>query len=231
MKTLSIALTCLPLLTAGAALAQTPTVVEDTDLLTPTQRASGRDPNLNRDWTWMRGDQAGQVLQGNGYSDVLIAENHGAFWRGKAIKDGASYHVAINRYAEVVGHMDSKSLLFVTDHNKRATGASNTVLATLNGNIAVPMSRMAPGELTAASPVPTIMGEVGWTWVTEVQAARILKGKGFTNIDTLKRDERGIWRAKAIKDHLALRVAIDVYSNVESQPDNHGGLAQASPSD
>jgi hypothetical protein len=179
----------------------------------------------------MRDDQAGQVLQGNGYSDVLIAENHGAFWRGKAIKDGASYHVAISRYAEVVGHMDSKSLLFVTDHNKRATGASSTVLATLNGNVAVPMSRMAPGELTAASPIPTIMGEVGWTWVTEAQAARILKGKGFTNIDTLKRDERGIWRAKAIKDHLALRVAIDVYSNVESQPDNHGGLAQASPSD
>ena len=74
------------------------------------------------------------------------------------------------------------------------------------------------------------MGEVGWTWVTEVQAARILKGKGFTNIDALKRDERGIWRAKAIKDGLALRVAIDVYSNVESQPDNHGGLAQGSPS-
>jgi hypothetical protein len=58
-----------------------------------------------------------------------------------------------------------------------------------------------------------------------------LKGKGFTNIDALKRDEQGIWRAKAIKDDLALRVAIDVYSNVASQPDSHGGLAQGSPSE
>ena len=231
MKKLSTALTCLPLLAAGAALAQTPTVVEDTDLLTPTQRASGRDPNVNPDWTWMREDQAVQVLHGSGYSDALSAEKHGAFWRGKAIKDGASYHVAINRFADVVGHMDSKSLLFTTDHNNRATGASNIVLKTLNGNVAVPMSRMAPRELTAASPVPTIMGEVGWTWVTEAQAARILKGKGFTNIGTLKRDEQGIWRAKAIKDELALRVAIDIYSNVVSQPDSHGGLAQGSPSE
>jgi hypothetical protein len=230
MKKLSIMLTCLPLLAAGAALAQTPTVVEDTDLLTPTQRALGRHPDLNPEWTWMREDQAGQVLHGNGYSDALSAEKHGAFWRGKAIKDDASYHVAINRYADVVGHMDHKSRLIVMSGNDRTAKALNTVLTTLNGNVAVPMSRMAPRELTAASPVPTIMGEVGWTWVTEAQAARILKGKGFTNIDALKRDERGIWRAKAIKDGLAFRVAIDVYSNVESQPDNHGGLAQGSPS-
>ena len=154
MKTLSIALTCLPLLAAGAALAQTSAFLDDGDLLTPTQRALGRDPNVNPDWTWMREDQAGQVLQGSGYSEVLSAEVHGAFWRGKAIKDGAFYHIAINRYAEVVGHIDHKSRLIVMNGNDRTAKASNTLLATLNGNVAVPMSRMAPANLQQRAQFP-----------------------------------------------------------------------------
>ena len=231
MKKLSIALTCLPLLAAGAALAQTPTIVEETDLLTPTERALSRHPDLNPEWTWMTEGQASQILQGNGYSDVLSLEQNEAFWRGKAIKDNASYHVVINRYSEVAGHMDSKSLLIASDHNERAAKASKTMVATLNGSVAVPISRMAPTELTSARPIATIMGEVGWTWVTEGQAARILKGKGFTNIGALKRDAQGIWRAKAIKDDLAFRVAIDVFSNVDTQTESSGGVAQGSPSD
>jgi hypothetical protein len=231
MKRLSMAVTCLPLLMAGAALAQTPALLEDADLLTPKQRALDRHPDLNPDWTWMSQEQASQILRSDGYSDVIAVARYGAFWRGKAIKDNAAYHVAMNRYAEVVDHIDRKSLLIVMDRNERTGKVPKTMLATLNGSISVPAARMAPGELTAARPIPTIMGEVGWTWMKEGQVVQILKRKGFANIDTLKRDERGIWRAKAIKDGLALRVAVDVYSNVESQPDYHGGLAQASPSD
>jgi hypothetical protein len=90
---------------------------------------------------------------------------------------------------------------------------------------------MAPSELTVAKPVATVMGELGWTWMTATHAVRILKSKGFTHVDALKRDEQGIWRAKATRNDLALRVALDGYSNVETLPDNQGGLAQASPSD
>jgi hypothetical protein len=76
-----------------------------------------------------------------------------------------------------------------------------------------------------------MMGEVGWTWVKEKHAVLMLKAKGFRNIGGLKRDAKGIWRAKAIHSDLALNVAVDIYGNVEAQPAHHGGLAQASPSD
>ena len=46
MKKLQIALTCFPLLAAGAVLAQTPTIVEDTDLLTPTERVLLHQPEV-----------------------------------------------------------------------------------------------------------------------------------------------------------------------------------------
>jgi hypothetical protein len=218
-------------LAGGAALVQTPAFAEDPDLLTPKERALGRRPDLNPEWTWMTEGQAIQILKGNGYSDVLSLEKYGEFWRGKALKENASYHVAINRYSEVVDHMDNKSLLIAEERSEKAVKASKTMLATVNGSVVAFSSRMAPSELTVARPVPTVMGEVGWTWITEDQAVQILKGKGFTNIGTLRRDAQGIWRAKAIKDDLALRVAVDVFSNVETQPESHGGLAQASPSD
>jgi hypothetical protein len=231
MKKLSIALTCLPLLAAGAALAQTPTFAEDSDLLSPPELVLHQRPNLNPEWTWLTKDQSNGILLGSGYSDVLSLEKDGAFWRGKAVKDNASYHVAINRYAEVVGHIDRKSLIIATERNERAGNASKTIVATLNGPVAVPISRMASTELTPVRPTPTVMGEIGWTWMTEGHAVQILKGKGFTHVGTLKRDGQGIWRAKATKNDMAFRVALDGYSNVETQPDNQGGLAQGSPSE
>jgi hypothetical protein len=231
MKTLSIALTCLPLLAAGAALAQTPMFAEDSDWLTSRELVLHRQPNVNPEWTWMREVQSKEILLGSGYSDVLSLEKGGAFWRGKAVKNNASYHVAVNRYGEVVGHIDRKSLLIAAERSKRTEKASKAIVATLNGNVAVPISQMAPIELTPARPTPTVMGEVGWTWMTEGHAVQILKGKGFTDIHTLNRDAQGVWRAKGTINHVPLRVALDGYSNVETQPDNQGGLAQASPSD
>jgi hypothetical protein len=138
MKKLTIALACLPLLAAGAVLAQTPTIVEDTELLTPTERVLLHQPDLNPEWTWIREGQAKEILLGNSYSDVLSLEKGGAFWRGKAVKDNASYHVAVNRYAEVVGHLDRKSLIIATERNERAGKASKTMLATLNGSVLFP---------------------------------------------------------------------------------------------
>jgi hypothetical protein len=232
IRTLSAALISLslPLVVAGAAVAQT-IEVEDEDLLTPRERALARHPGLQPEWTWMSENQATALLKAAGYSVVLSLEKHGAFWRGKAINGGASYHVAINRYAEIVSHIDRKSLIAATERQEGATPVVKTMLATLNGPVELPKSQTAPTGLTRR-PVATVMGEVGWTWLSEDQATRILKSKGYANIGSLQRDPEGIWRAKAINsDRAPVRVALDVYGNVEAQPESTGGVAQGDPSD
>jgi len=235
MKTLSLALAALPLLAVGAALAETPVVPEDQDLLTPQERLLSRNPHLNPEWTWMTEHQATLFLKAKGFSDVFRVEKAGSSWRGKAIKDHASYHVAIDRYTDLAAHMDKKSresYAAVAEKTKRdAAKASKTMLATLNGPVAVRTSQKAPTVLTPAKPVLTMMGEVGWTWMREKHAKLMLKRKGYANIVSLKRDARGIWQAKAVRDGLALNVAVDIYGNVEARPESHGGLAQASRSD
>jgi hypothetical protein len=232
MKIFSVALINLPLLALGAALAQTPAVADDVDLLTPQEWALNRNSDLYPEWTWMTEGQAALVLKAHGYDFIINLERTGQFWRGKAMREGASYHVAITRYAEVFGHMDRKSLIAAAERaQEKASKPSITMLATLNGPVAASTSRVAPTVLTPAKPVATIMGEVAWTWMTEEQAIQILKGKGYTNIGTLRRDEMGIWRTKAAKDGLVSHIALDVYLNVQAELDGGGGLAQATPSD
>ena len=109
MKTLSIALATLPLLAVGVALAEPPVVPQDKDLLTPLDRQLFRNPDLHPGWTWMKESQAILLLKARGFSDVFRLENAGSSWRGKAIKDYLSYHVAIDRYARLVAHLDKKS--------------------------------------------------------------------------------------------------------------------------
>jgi protein CpxP len=263
MKTLSIALATLPLLAVGAALAQTPVVLEDEDLLTPQERNLARNPYLHPEWTWMRESQAIILLKTIGFSDVIRLEKNGSFWRAVAIKDHATYHVVIDRYTGLVAHMDKKSraskmlsngpieatISTVMKPGKMlptlksresyavapqtqgdAAIASKTMQATLNGPVAVPIRQKAPTVLTPGKPTLTVMGEVGWTWMKESHAKRMLKAKGYANIVSLKRDAQGIWRGEALRDGLALNVGIDMYGNVETQPENSGGAAQASSS-
>ena len=231
MKKLSIALINLPLLALGTALAQTPAAVDYDDMLSPLERGLNRRPDLYPEWTWMTEGQAARVLKAHGYDFIFHLERAGQFWRGKAMSNGASYHVAINRYAEVFGHMDRKSLIAAAERAKEAAKPSITMLATLNGPVTASISRVAPTVLTPARPVATVMGEVAWTWMSERQVIQFLKSKGYTNIGTIRRDEKGIWRAKAIKDGLVSHVAVDVYANVQAELDGGGGLAQATPSD
>ena len=282
MKKLSIALTILPFLAAGPALAQN--TLED-DFLTPHERALNRHPEINPDWTWMTEDQAALILKSAGYDLLLSIENGGSAWRGKAMRDHESYHVAVDRYCEVFDHLDKKSLSLRAVQAKRteptkmpesmlatlngpvvapishmaptnaltpgrttatvmgevatalapgrpvATVMGVVMLATLNGPVATPISHMAPPALTPGRPVITPMGEVGWTWMTQDLAVRLLKAKGYANISSVNRDEHGIWRAKATKNDLAVHVGIDMYGNTEDQPEGHGGVAQASASD
>jgi hypothetical protein len=244
MKTLSIALATLPLLAVGVALAEPPVVPQDKDLLTPLDRQLFRNPDLHPGWTWMTESQAILLLKARGFSDVFRLENAGSSWRGKAIKNYLSYHVAIDRYARLVAHLDKKSRESYAvaqqtqpaDSKRRgkkrdAAKASKSMLATVNGPIAVPISQKAPTVLTPGKPVLTMMGEVGWTWMEESHAKLMLKAKGYANIASLRRDQRGIWRAKALRDGLALNVGVDIYGNVKINPTHNGGLAQMSPSD
>jgi hypothetical protein len=244
MKTLSIALATLPLLAVGVALAEPPVVPQDKDLLTPLDRQLFRNPDLHPGWTWMTESQAILLLKARGFSDVFRLENAGSSWRGKAIKNYLSYHVAIDRYARLVAHLDKKSRgsyavaqqTQPADSKRRgkkrdAAKASKSMLATVNGPIAVPISQKAPTVLTPGKPVLTMMGEVGWTWMEERHAELILNAKGYANIVSLRRDQRGIWRAKALRDGLALNVGVDIYGNVKINPTHNGGLAQMSPSD
>jgi hypothetical protein len=108
--------------------------------------------------------------------------------------------------------------------------ASKTMLETLNGPIAVTTRQKASTVLTPGKPVTSMMGEVAWTWMKESHAKRMLKVKGYTNIVSLRKDAKGIWQGKALRDGLALNVAIDIYGNVKTQPENRGGLAQGSVS-
>jgi hypothetical protein len=180
----------------------------------------------------MTESQAILLLKARGFSDVFRLEKAGSSWRGKARKDYLSYHVAIDRYTRLVAHLDKKSreqYAAVAEKTKRdAAKASKTMLATLNGPVAVRTSQKAPTVLTPAKPVLTMMGEVGWTWMKEKHAKLMLKSKGYANIVSLRRDARGIWRAMALRDGFALNVAVDIYGNVETQPESRGGLAQGS---
>ena len=220
MKKLSIALMILPFLAAGPAFAQ---AADPDDMLTPTERGLNRHSDVNPDWTWMREGHAAKILRGEGYDVVLRLERSGAFWRGKAIRNNKSYHVAVNRYCEVFGHLDHKSLALraLIAAEPKVAKPPKTMLATLNGDVAVSVSRAAPTGLTPSA-VKTVMGEAGWTWMKEDQATRLLKAKGYDNIHSLIRDEQGIWRAQAQKANVALRVGVDIYGNTEDQPDSQG---------
>ncbi len=188
MKKLSIALAILPFLAAGPALSQN---APEDDFRAPQQRTVGRHPEINPDWTWMIEDQAAGIFKGAGYDLVLSLEKSGSAWRGKTVRDSKSYHLAVNRYGEVFGHLDRKSLSL---RDLQAT--SKSMQATLNGPVVASISRMAPTVLSPGRPVASPMGEVGWTWMTQDLSVRLLKAKGYANTSSISRDEHGIWRAK-----------------------------------
>ena len=94
---------------AGNCSAITPAFQQDEDLLTPHDRVLCRNPHAHPGWTWMTESQANTLLKAVGYSDVVRLEKAGSSWRGKAIKNNLSYHVAIDRYTRVAGHLDKKS--------------------------------------------------------------------------------------------------------------------------
>jgi hypothetical protein len=225
MKKTVMAMILTPFFCIGAANAQM-LIDVDPDLLNSRERTLGMHPWINPGWTWMTEDHVRQMLKAAGY-DVIIGFNRsGEAWIGKAIAGGDSNHIVVNRYAEVYGHLDRKSLAR-REFEQKAKGEQRNLVATLNGEVTPPLAQLANGKKAAGQPSATVMGEVCWTWMREDQAMQLLKGKGYARIHSLRRGGDGNWEARALKDDVALRVDIDWYGNTIDQPLGHGGVAQA----
>jgi hypothetical protein len=52
---------------------------------------------------------------------------------------------------------------------------------------------------------------------TEGQAKSRIESNGFSNVSELRKDEQGVWRAKAMKDGRNVAVSLDFQGNVTSQ--------------
>lgn len=61
---------------------------------------------------------------------------------------------------------------------------------------------------TTAAPVP------GANSFTEGQARARIEEKGFGNVTALQKDQKGVWRATAMKDGKSQTVALDFQGNV-----------------
>jgi opacity protein-like surface antigen len=49
---------------------------------------------------------------------------------------------------------------------------------------------------------------------TEGQAKSRIEANGFTNVTELRKDDQGVWRAKATKDGRSVNVSLDFQGNV-----------------
>jgi len=49
---------------------------------------------------------------------------------------------------------------------------------------------------------------------TEGQAKSRIEARGFSNVTELKKDDRGVWRGKAMKDGKSVDVSLDFQGNV-----------------
>jgi hypothetical protein len=55
---------------------------------------------------------------------------------------------------------------------------------------------------------------VGANAFTEGQAKSRIEASGFANVSALKKDEKGVWRATAMKDGKSVQVSLDAQGNV-----------------
>lgn len=69
----------------------------------------------------------------------------------------------------------------------------------------------APDTTNAAAPVE------GANSFTEAQAKERIVEAGYTDVSTLKQDEKGVWRGTATKNGASVPVGLDYQGNVVSQ--------------
>ncbi len=95
-----------------------------------------------------------------------------------------------------------------------ATTASPT--ASTDGAAAKSNSTAPAAVSTADNPRTTAAPVPGANSYTEGQARARMEEKGFGNVTELKKDDKGIWRATAMKDGKSTTVALDYQGNVVS---------------
>lgn len=69
----------------------------------------------------------------------------------------------------------------------------------------------------ADSPQTTGTVEPGANSFTEAQARSRLEAQGFSSVTELRKDDQGIWRAKAQRDGKSVNVGIDYKGTVQTQ--------------
>jgi hypothetical protein len=68
--------------------------------------------------------------------------------------------------------------------------------------------------------VPTPVAPAATTSLSAVHAFTVdqaksqIEGQGFSNVSGLRKDVKGIWRGKAVKDGLPVNVTLDLNGNV-----------------
>ena len=91
------------------------------------------------------------------------------------------------------------------------TGSSNPAVNT-QGN--APSSVNASGKAEFVAPTAL---EQGANSFTEGQAKSRIEGAGLQNVTDLKKDDQGIWRAKAMRDGKSVTVGFDYKGNISAQ--------------
>ncbi len=84
---------------------------------------------------------------------------------------------------------------------------------------APPSTSTAPAAVTTtAAPSRTTEAPVpGANSFTEGQARSRIEERGFAQVSDLRKDDQGIWRAKAMKDGRSVNVALDYQGNIVGQ--------------
>lgn len=94
-----------------------------------------------------------------------------------------------------------------------------TLAAALGASVALAQSAQSQGNPAVKDPQPitNVQLEPGANSFTEGQARSRLEDAGFKDVADLKKDDQGIWRAKAQKDGRSVNVGLDYKGNIGAQ--------------
>ena len=99
-----------------------------------------------------------------------------------------------------------------------AQSAPSNPLSSNNANTPTKATDPAPAAVsTSDNPRTSAAPVAGANSFTEGQARARMEEKGFGNVTELKKDDKGIWRATAMKDGKSVNVALDYQGNVVGQ--------------
>jgi putative membrane protein len=78
-------------------------------------------------------------------------------------------------------------------------------------------STTPPAVATPSTPPPAAAPVPGANSFTEGQAKSRIESMGYTNVASLAKDDKGIWRGKAVKDGRTMNISVDFQGNVTAQ--------------